>query len=225
MEFSLENLVLALEVCYSIPIIDDVEDFVWEAVWAHLNGVGAPDPLRRHKLLFDVVDNSSKIGWSAKTLVWAFEVAAQCEFVIQRADVFKKADELGFGHLDRDSDPELIGEAIRIHWLRKVQEDSVAQSVSTRKIAILLKDRQRRRFGVIEEELEVPDKDELIWAWTNESKTGLQGRSSTDGQLKYRWYANQKQLFEVLPLSKDLEVISIAPKQYTIEDLLKILHK
>jgi hypothetical protein len=87
------RLRLTLAAAFTVPIIDDVEDFVWEAVFHHVKNIRLPDPITegRTKLLFDAVASDGR-GWSLKTLLWNQHLpGSNFEFVIQRADVFKKA--------------------------------------------------------------------------------------------------------------------------------------
>jgi len=52
------RLQAGLQTAFAIPFIDDVEDFVWEAIFAYAKNIPLPDPLfnTRYKTLFDVVD-------------------------------------------------------------------------------------------------------------------------------------------------------------------------
>lgn len=80
--------------------------------------------------------------------------------MIQRADIFKKAKELGFGHLDIHSNPQTLGAALLEHWRRKVEDDATYQNVDHKRIFVLL------------------------------NKTGLQGIRNKDQMCVYRWYPN-----------------------------------
>jgi|AntAceMinimDraft_6_1070360.scaffolds.fasta_scaffold12926_3 hypothetical protein len=221
-----ERLTRALAYCYSVPFIDDVEDFVWEAIWSYGIDIDAPDPLNRSKRLFDVTDTSRRVGWSAKTLVWKFETSKECEFVIQRADVFKKAKDLGFQPLDENSDPQTIGDAVLEHWTRKVQEDMTVQGVDDPRVSILLKNlvakefEVRLKWAVLEEALVLPKRDEISWSWTNSERLGLQGTRKSDGFVLFRWYRNQKQLFERMKFPTGLVVREIPLTRKTAEEIL-----
>ena len=70
---------------------------------------------------------SSHIGWSVKSLQWKFYDECEFELVIQRADVYKKAADLGFEPLDSTNDPNMIGAALLKHWQLKVEKDALAQ--------------------------------------------------------------------------------------------------
>jgi len=62
-----ERLRNAIQAAFSVPFIDDIEDFIWEAIFAHAKSIPLQDPLTttRSKQLFDLVDPNNNIGWSA----------------------------------------------------------------------------------------------------------------------------------------------------------------
>jgi hypothetical protein len=140
-----KRLVSALRVGLSIPVIDDVEDFIWEAIFAYVKGLDLA--AIRNKRLFDAVGRKGE-GWSLKTLVWPkLTAGTPFEFVIQRADIFKKSTDLGFlEELARTSDVTDLGRALILHWNRKWETDSAAQNVTDPRVAVLLKSVARKRF-------------------------------------------------------------------------------
>lgn len=211
----------AIHYCYSVPFIDDVEDFIFESIWSYVKGIPIDNPLSRTKKLFDVVDNKNKIGWSAKTLVINLKTAQECEFVIQRADVFKKGAELGFPGLTENSKPQEIGNAVLEHWHQKVELDSVSQHVSDRRLVMLLKNDKRTDFQIIEEKLVVPSHNDLVWNWTNDAHLGLQAIRKSDNFVIFRWYRNQKQLFERIKISREVPLFSINPKWISPESIIE----
>lgn len=206
-----ERLTSAIQFCYSVPFIDDVEDFIFEAIWSYVKDIPIDNPLSRTKKLFDVVDAKKKLGWSAKTLVLNSSTAKECEFVIQRADVFKKAVELGYPGLNENSEPQEIGNAVLEHWRQKVELDSKLQGVGDRRLVLLLKNDKRNKFQIIEETLNVASPKELIWDWTNESHLGLQAVRKDDNFVVFRWYRNQKQLFERIKITREIPSFAIKP--------------
>lgn len=224
---TVERLAKALRYCYSVPFIDDVEDFVWEAIWSYGIGIEAPDPLNRSKRLFDITDPKKRVGWSAKTLVWRFETSKECEFVIQRADVFKKARDLGFKSLNEDSAPQEIGDAVLEHWSRKVREDMNFQGVDNPRVTVLLKNLVAKnsevvlKWAVLEEALIIPQREDISWSWTNSDHLGLQGTRKSDGFVLFRWYRNQKQLFERMKFPADLTMREISITRKTADEILK----
>ncbi|WP_044932606.1 hypothetical protein [Oribacterium sp. NK2B42] len=218
-----------VQTALGIPFIDAIEDYILEAIWEYAKDINGIDPLYniRSKKLYDVVDEKTHIGWSVKSIQWAFRPECTFELVIQRANVFKKAADLGFGHLDRDSDPQEIGAALIKHWSLKVNEDAIAQNVTDKRVMILLKSADNRRFAVLEEDLKLYNPDELVWHWTNATKTGLQGVRKDDNALVYRWYPGQTQFFESFVLPAGTQEFTIEPirmrKDQVVDRLLPYL--
>src|SRR5450759_3445225 len=111
-----------LQAAFEIPIIDDVEDYVWEAVFHYVKNIPLKNPITqgRTKELFDAVAPDGR-GWSLKTLLCSNQdVGSNFEFIIQRADIFKKAVNLGFAAgLHANSVTDDLGKAIVRHWNAK----------------------------------------------------------------------------------------------------------
>jgi len=217
----LVKLVSAVQFCYNIPFIDDVEDFIFESIWSYVKEIRIDNPLSRTKRLFDVVDPERRIGWSAKTLVLNSEGASECEFVIQRADVFKKGKDLGFPGLQEKSKPQEIGNAVLEHWRLKVEEDAKIQEVNERRLVLLLKNNKRTRFRLIEDRLHVPMSNELTWSWTNEQQIGLQATRKSDSFVVFRWYKNQKQLFERIKIQSKVPSFEVSQNYLSPDVLIK----
>lgn len=216
----------SVQAAYLVPFIDDVEDFVWEAIWYETKGLLLEHRLARSKRLFDVVDTVSRVGWSAKTLVVPDTgLGRQVEFVIQRADIIKKQEQLGFSSLTiAHSSPQDLGDAVLAHWRSKVENDAIIQDVIHPKIAILLKNKSRTDFAVIEDQLTVPYDDEISWFWTDSrSRVGLQGRNMNTGLVQYRWYPNQTQLFERMEITADTARFRVEPRMLTLPQLLQAM--
>lgn len=220
-----KKLKKALRAIYAIPFIDDVEDFIWEAIFCFVKDIPLTDPLTniRKKRLFDIVDSSASIGWSAKAL--QKEVRPQCEFelVIQRADIFTKSQELGFHSLSTMSSTEDLGLALLRHWYGKVDGDAKEQGVTDKRVCILVKSKDRKTYAFLEEDLSDYKPDELEWRWTTETKTGLQGIQKKDGFCVFRWYPNQKQFFERFILPENAYIFSIEPKRLSIDAVVDLL--
>ena len=212
----------------SIPFVEDIEDFMWEAVFHYVKRVRLPDPVRegRSKLLFDCVDSSVKRGWSLKSLQWSrLDVGTSFEFVIQRADIFKKAEELGFDELTVNSPEQVLGRAVVRHWNEKLTKDAEVQGVADPRMAMLLKSRDRERFVYMEVAYPRLSAEEFEWRWSNPSKQGLQGWRK--GTLKLRWYPNQKQLFECFPIPEDSYRFRVSWDRLALPafiDLFKVAH-
>lgn len=210
----------AITAAYKVAFIDDIEDFTWEVIWAYAQGL--PVPSRdRTKDLFDVVDPAGAIGWSAKTLVWPNIYASTCEFVIQRADVIKKGELLGFSGLTLAAKPQDLGDAVMTHWRMKIHADMRKQRVSDPRLALLLKSKDRRLMVPYEEPLPVPELRDVTWGWSNSAQNGLLGR--VGGRLKYRWYPNQKQLFEIFDLDASRQPILVGTDALSLAELLRRL--
>ena len=221
----LERITDGLKVAMSIPFIDDIEDFILEAIWEYAKDIDGVDPFYniRSKKLYDVVDQSTHIGWSVKSLQWAFRPNCEFELVVQRADVYKKARELGFPPLNSDSDPNLIGAALLKHWNNKIESDAIAQGVQSKRIMVLLKTVDKKHFAVLEEDIHQYATDEISWQWTNSQHNGLQGIRKSDGRCVYRWYPSQKQFFERFILPESSQLIHIEPKRLSKEEIVNII--
>ena len=215
----------ALSVALKIPFIDDIEDYIWESIFAYTKGLVAPDPLAetRSKKLFDLVDEKSSTGWSCKALQKQGNLSGELELVVQRADIFKKASDLGFRRLSIKSDPQILGNAIIEHLNQKIRTDSRKQNVKHKRISILIKNSSRTKFIAFEENLFEPDSKDFVWKWTDSTKTGLQGIIKTKKFCKYRWYPNQKQLFERFVIPTESEVIEIAYQRVPIIKIIETL--
>lgn len=197
----------------AIPFIDDIEDYIVEAIWEYAKDIDGIDPLYniRSKKLYDVVDTKTRTGWSVKSIQWPFRDGCEFELVIQRAAVYKKAAELGFEPLNSDSNPNRIGAALLTHWSRKVQEDATSQGVDSKRVMILLKTEDKKHFAVFEEDIKQYTPDELYWEWATEDKNGLKGFRKSDGMCVYKWYPSQTQFFERFVLPTGTQKIDISP--------------
>jgi len=216
-----------LKAAIAIPFIDDIEDYIVEAILEYTKEIDGVDPFTntRSKRLFDVVDKNNKIGYSVKSLKWPFKEGIESEFelVIQRADIFKKASLLGFRNLDINSDPQILGTALLTHWRMKVEGDAIFQDVADRRIFVLLKSIDNKKFAFFEEDIKLYHPNEITWRWTDETKTGLQGIRIEDQMCVYRWYPNQKQFFErfKLPTSiQKMEIPTMRLKKAQVVDII-----
>lgn len=217
----------AIEAAFSVPFIDDVEDFVFEAILCYVKDIPIVDPLKniRSKKLFDVVDNRNGRGWSVKSLQWPIAVGREFELVIQRADIFKKAVSLGYNSLSINTDPQILGQALMRHWYGKVNNDAQTQVVHDRRIAILLKSNNRLNYAYLEQDLDIENVDNLVWNWTDTTKTGLQGRRANDNFCVFRWYPNQKQLFERFILPEEAFCFEMVPTRIPTEEIIRLFQR
>lgn len=215
----------ALKTAIAIPFIDDVEDYILEDIWKYVKQIKGLDPFydTRSKDLYDVVDLTKKIGWSVKSIQWNFYENCEFELVIQRADVFKKSLHLMACNLTIDSEPNLIGKALLKHWSLKVLGDAEKQGVTSRRVLILLKNSDRSRFAVLEEDIKLYSDSDLEWQWTNDSKNGLKGIAKETGRCVYRWYPAQKQFFERFILPQTAPVFEIDAIRLTESELINTI--
>lgn len=226
-DIEIERLKNGIQAVFTIPFIDDIEDFVWEAIFSYVKDIPIIDPLMhiRRKNLFDVVDLKQSIGWSAKAVQRPnIKIPDIFEVVIQRADIFKKSKELGFDELTMDSYPEDLGQAILKHWYEmKVFKDAIKQGVEDKRICILLKSGDRKKYAYFEEKLSEYKISELTWVWTNSNKDGLQGIRKSDNFCVFRWYPNQKHLFERFYLPNDAPIVAVDPRRLPLSELVDLL--
>lgn len=140
-ENEIERLRRAIIATIASPLIGAVEDYTWEAIFHYVKDIPLSDPaLGRSKLLYDAVDAASATGWSLKSLqLNNFATASTFLFVIQRADIIKKAAQLGFSNLTEQSSPEELGFAIIKHWNEKITLNQAEQGVVNSYEGILLK--------------------------------------------------------------------------------------
>lgn len=221
----IERLTSALRTTIAIPFIDDIEDYIVEAIWEHTKGINGIDPFYniRSKKLYDVVDESTHIGWSVKSIQWAFYNECEFELVIQRADVYKKAAALGFEPLTSASDPNRIGAALLKHWKLKVNGDALDQGVTSKRILVLLKTENKKHYAVFEEDIVQYTPEELYWMWTSPQKNGLKGYRRSDNKCVYRWYPSQKQFFERFILPAETQRVDITPIRLSKSQVVEIL--
>jgi len=213
-EKEIERLKNGIVAAFATPFVDDLEDYVWEAIFSYMKDIPLIDTLTntRRKLLFDVIDKENAIGWSAKALRTTVNPLSEFELVIQRADIFKKAVALGFDALNLASPTDQLGKALLKHWYEgKVYPDAKNQHVVDKRVCILLKSRNLKRFALYEDRLEEYKQDDLEWHWTDDSRTGLQGIRKEDGFCIFRWYPNQKQLFERFTLPENAPIFDLNP--------------
>lgn len=210
----------------ALPMLDSIEDYIWEAIFCYTKNIPLVDPLfnTRSKQLFDIVDKSKKIGWSAKALQWNISEGGAFEFVIQRSDVFSIGERIGFPGLNKSSDPNMIGAAVLKHWHQKIFNDAKAQGVKDKRICVLLKSPDYDRFAYVEEDLTIYKPEDLNWRWTNDEKKGLQGIRKSDGRIVYRWYPSQKQLFERILFTRDHFTFTLTPQRLSLKDVIDLLY-
>lgn len=223
----LKRMEKGLKATIAIPFIDDIEDYIVEAILEYAKEIDGVDPFTntRSKRLYDVVDQKTKTGYSVKSLKWAFRAGRESEFelVIQRADIFKKAAALGFGPLDVNTAPQTLGAALLEHWRLKVEGDAAFQNVKDKRVFVLLKSSDNKKFAFFEEDIKLYRQDEITWRWTDHTKTGLQGIRNEDQMCVYRWYPNQKQFFERFKLPANVQKLELNPVRLEKAQVVDIL--
>lgn len=210
------------------PIVGSIEDYSWEAIFHYVKGISLSDPaLGRSKLLHDAVDIQTQVGWSLKSLqLRNLNTGASFSFVIQRADVVKKANGLGFPGLTEKSPESELGNAIIEHWNQKILLDQSRQGVTESKEGILLKNPQGNEYIYTEYSIEPLDPNQFSWSWTVDRKTGKRGaglQGSVGGQTVLIWYKNQKQLFRVRTIPPEPIKIAIERKRLTLHEYVEAI--
>jgi hypothetical protein len=236
-EQEIERLRKAIVATVATPVIGSIEDYTWEAIFHYVKDISLSDPaLGRNKLLYDAVDSSSKTGWSLKSLQLkgkaSLNIGTSFLFVIQRADIIKKANKLGFPGLSETSSPEELGAAIIQHWNHKIEADRLKQGVTTSYEGILLKTLQGNEYVYCEYPLYPLEPSIFSWSWTVNKDVGKEGvglQGSVEGKASLVWYKNQKQLFKARTIPPEAIYISInrsrlTPSRY-VETILKSLQE
>ncbi|MBE9216385.1 hypothetical protein IQ247_27610 [Plectonema cf. radiosum LEGE 06105] len=215
----IERLKQGIIATIASPVIGSIEDYAWEAIFHYVKSLPMLDPASgRSKLLYDAVDRENGIGWSLKSLQKSnLLVGSSFLFVIQRADVIKKADSLGFPGLTEKSPPQEIGAAIIKHWNEKIITSCSAQGVRTSYEGILLKTIKGIEYRYCEFPLEPLETDTFSWNWTTNKNTGKLGadlQGSIAGNIELVWYKNQKQLFRARTIPE--QAVRINVKRYRL---------
>jgi hypothetical protein len=221
-ENEIERLRQAIVATIASPLIGSIEDYTWEAIFHYVKNIPLSDPaLGRSKLLYDAVDTASATGWSLKSLqLNNLTTINPFQFVIQRADIIKKASHLGFPGLAESSSPAELGAAIIQHWNEKIILSRSAQGVVNSYEGILLKTIRGFDYSYCEYPLIPLEPNDFTWAWTvgrttGVSGVGLQGRSSE--QLEFIWYKNQKQLFRARTIPPQAVRIRVERARLTLD--------
>lgn len=221
-ENEIERLRQAIVATIASPVIGSIEDYTWEAIFHYVKDIPLSDPaLGRSKLLYDAVDITTATGWSLKSLqLNNLTPGNTFFFVIQRADIIKKAVQLGFPGLTEQSSPNELGAAIVQHWNEKITSSQAVQGVINSYEGILLKTIKGYEYIYCEFPLNPLDPNMFSWAWavdriTGKSGAGLQG--SIAGKTELVWYKNQKQLFRGRTIPPEAVLIRIARTRLTLD--------
>jgi len=221
-ENEIERLRQAIIATIASPVIGSIEDYTWEAIFHYVKDIPLSDPaLGRSKLLYDAVDISTSTGWSLKSLqLNSLTVVNTFLFVIQRADVIKKAAQLGFPNLTEQSSPAELGEAIVQHWNEKIISSQASQNITNSYESILLKTIRGYEYIYCEFPLNLFDPNTFSWAWTVDRVTGRSGaglQGSIGGKPELVWYKNQKQLFRARTIPLEAVHIRVERTRLTFD--------
>ncbi len=220
-ENEIERLRQSIIATIASPIIGSIEDYTWEAIFHYVKHIPLSDPaLGRSKLLYDAVNTKTATGWSLKSLqLNSLTIVNTFLFVIQRADVIKKATQLGFPGLTEQSSPTELGTAIVSHWNNKIISSQAAQSVINSYEGILLKTIKGYEYIYCEFPLDPFDPNAFSWAWTVDKITGRSGaglQGSVAGIPELVWYKNQKQLFRARTIPLEAVHIKVERNRLTL---------
>jgi hypothetical protein len=141
-------------------------------------------------------------------------------FVIQRADVIKKAAQLGFPNLTEQSSPADLGTAIVQHWNEKIISSKTSQNVTNSYEGILLKTIRGYEYIYCEFPLNPFDPNDFSWVWTVDRVTGRSGaglQGSIAGKTQLVWYKNQKQLFRARTIPPEAFHIRVERNRLTLD--------
>jgi hypothetical protein len=217
----IERLRQAIMATVASPVIGAIEDYAWEAIFHHVKNIPLSDPASgRSKLLHDAVDVVTGTGWSLKSLqINNLAAGSPFFFVIQRADIIKKATQLGFPGLTERALPADLGAAIIQHWNEKITTSRIVQGVTTSYEGILLKTIRGTEYVYCEYPLNPLDPAHFSWAWTIDRRTGTAGaglQGTVAGRVQLVWYKNQKQLFSARVIPTQAVRITIERYRLTL---------
>lgn len=224
----IERLRQAIIATIASPVVGSIEDYSWEAIFHYVKNLPLTDPaLGRSKFLHDAVDIKNRTGWSLKTLqLNSLAPGIPFLFVIQRADVVKKAVQLGFSGLTEKSSPADLGAAIIKHWNEKITMSRLVQGVKISYEGILLKTIKGIQYVYCKYPLNPLDPPTFSWAWTVDRNTGGTGaglQGSVAGKTELVWYKNQKQLFKSQTIYPQAVRINIERNRLTLNNYVETI--
>jgi hypothetical protein len=224
----IERLKQAIIATVASPVVGSIEDYAWEAIFHYVKDIPLTDPaLGRSKLLYDAVNFLTKTGWSLKSLQLSnLKIGSTFFFVIQRADIISKADQLGFPGLTELSPPEELGAAVIEHWNEKLITNQSLQGVENSYESILLKTIKGNEYIYCEYPLYPLDSTTFNWAWTVNKKTGKSGaglQGTVGDKIELVWYKNQKQLFKARMIPPEAVRINIQRTRLNPDNYVKTI--
>ncbi len=209
-----------VELMLSMPFVGKLVGENWEHLVADAHNMSHIPK----KLLFDVIDVKNSIGLSVKTIFGDPNIGSRAEPIIARANIFNKANELGFDELSIRDHSKYIGDAIIRFWNNKVEKDAKALKIKKKKISILVKSRDLSSFAYFEKDIDIYDENDFEWAWTDNKKLGLQGKKKNTDYWKFRWSSTENQLVERWLIPRGAYIFKITPKHFTMSELKETLN-
>ena len=149
-----------------------------------------------------------------------------CPDYCQRADVIKKANQLGFPGLTEQSPPAELGAAIIQHWNEKIVSSQATQGIVNSYEGILLKTIRGFEYIYCEFPLNPLDSKAFSWRWTVNRITGMSGaglQGSVAGKTELVWYKNQKQLFRTRTIPPEAVHIRVERTRLTPDRYVKTI--
>lgn len=215
-----EKIRESVELILSLPFSGTLIGESWEHLIADAYSISHVPK----KLLYDVIDIKNFIGLSVKTIFGDPSIDSSAEPIIARADVFSKANELGFDELSTNDHPKYIGDSLIRFWNNKVETDAKILEIKKKKISILVKSRDLSSFAYFEKDIDIYDESDFEWAWTDNKKLGLQGKIKGRDYWKFKWSSREHQLFEKWLIPRNAYIFEIEPKHFTMAELKEALN-
>jgi hypothetical protein len=214
-----KNIKDYVEIILSMPFAGKLNGESWEYLVSYAYNV----PHVPTKLLYDVVDLKNLIGRSVKTIRGNVVLGGRVEPIIARADIYSKAQELGYDELSDKDHPQYLGNALIRFWNDKIQSHADLLGIKTKKISMLVKSFELTEFAYFEKDLESYEEDNFTWRWTNEQRVGLLGFPKDKDYWKFKWNPKYKQLFERWLIPRDAYIFEVAPRHLSMSALKEAL--
>jgi len=208
-----------VEVILSMPFAGKLNGESWEYLVAYAYNL----PHVPTKLLYDVVDIQNGIGRSVKTIRGNTTRGSRVEPIIARADIYGKAELLGYEELSEKDHPQYLGNALIRFWNNKMQDHADLLGIKTKKISMLVKSYDLTQFAYFEKDLEPYVEDDFIWQWTDDQRVSLVGLPRGKDYWKFKWTPKGQQLFERWLIPRDAYIFEVEPHHLSMDALKKAL--
>jgi hypothetical protein len=215
-----QNIKDYVQVILSMPFAGKLNGENWEYLVSDAYGITHIPT----KLLYDVVDLKNSIGRSVKTIRGPVAHGARVEPIIARADIYSKANELGYDDLSDKDHPQYLGNALIRFWNGKMTDHADLLGIKTKKISMLVKSFDLTQFAYFEKDLEPYYEDNFVWKWTDERRVSLIGTPKGKDYWKFKWTPKGQQLFERWLIPKNAYLFEVSPHHLTMESLKKALN-